>query len=256
MPSASEVASRNRLTIAGGVGLLPDYEGSDDYQIIPAVAVDGQYHGISFSTQGSYLYVDVIPKKGKLSLDFGPIVGIRFNGRRHIDDKVIEMLPRRNRAFEVGAFGGISLHGLTNPYDSLALHIDVTHDIGNAHKSTIITPNATFSTPLSHKTYASVSLGAEFVSDKFADYYYSITPADSLATGGILPPFNASGGMKNWKASLLLDQSLTGNLLGGLSIFGYAQYSHLVGDFRRSPIVSMRGDPKQWTLATGLAYTW
>lgn len=51
----------------------------------------------------------------------------------------------------------------------------------------------------------------EFVSNKFADYDYSITPTDSLISG--LPVFNADGGMKNWKAGLLVSQSLTGNLL-------------------------------------------
>jgi outer membrane scaffolding protein for murein synthesis (MipA/OmpV family) len=62
--------------------------------------------------------------------------------------------------------------------------------------------------------------------------------------------------MKNWKASLLVNQSITGNLLHGLSIFGTVQYSRLVGDFRDSPIVSVRGSPNQWLAATGLAYTW
>jgi outer membrane scaffolding protein for murein synthesis (MipA/OmpV family) len=62
--------------------------------------------------------------------------------------------------------------------------------------------------------------------------------------------------MKNWKAGLLVNQSITGNLLGGLSIFGLGQYSRLVGDFKRSPIVSQRGSANQWIGALGLAYTW
>jgi outer membrane scaffolding protein for murein synthesis (MipA/OmpV family) len=100
------------------------------------------------------------------------------------------------------------------------------------------------------------SLGAEFVGNKYADYYFSISPADSFATGGVLSPFNADGGMKNWKAGLLLNQSLSGDLLHGFSIFGAGQYSRLVGDFKRSPIVSQRGSANQWIGALGLAYTW
>ena len=80
-------------------------------------------------------------------------------------------------------------------------------------------------------------------------------PTDSLATSGV-PAFNAGGGMKNWKAGLLLNQSMTGDLLHGLSIFGTGQYSRLVGDFKRSPIVSQRGSASQWLGALGLAYTW
>ena len=62
--------------------------------------------------------------------------------------------------------------------------------------------------------------------------------------------------MKNWKLSLLLNQSLSGNLLHGFSIFGIGSYSRLVGDFKDSPIVSQRGSPNQWLGAIGLAYTW
>jgi MipA family protein len=72
----------------------------------------------------------------------------------------------------------------------------------------------------------------------------------------VLPVFDADGGMKNWKASLLLNQSLTGDLLHGFSLFGTANYSRLVGDFKRSPIVAQRGSANQWLLAAGLAYTW
>jgi outer membrane protein len=129
----------------------------------------------------------------------------------------------------------------------------VLHDIGSAHKSTTFSPNLEFSTPLSRSTFVGASVGAEFVGNKYADYYYSITPAGALASG--LPVFNADGGMKNWKTGLLLNQSITGDLLHGLSLFGVGQYSRLVGDFKRSPIVSDRGSANQWLGALGLAYS-
>jgi outer membrane scaffolding protein for murein synthesis (MipA/OmpV family) len=256
LPSPEDIAKRDTVTVGAGAAIVPDYEGSDDYRIIPAAAIRGKVSGISFITRGTYLYVDVVPGSGKIDFDAGPIAGVRFNSRRNIDDPVVKLLPKRKRAFEVGGFAGVSFHGVTNPYDSLALRLDVLHDIGNAHKSTTFSPNLDFSTPVSRTTYVSASIGAEFVSNKFADYYFSLTPADSLATGAVLPPFNADGGMKNWKLGLLVNQSLSGDLLHGLSVFGAGQYSRLVGDFRRSPIVSQRGSASQWIGALGLAYTW
>jgi MipA family protein len=254
MPTPEEVSNRDMITVGVGGAVLPDYEGSDDYRIIPAAAVRGKVNGISFSTRGTYLATDLIANSGKVGFDLGPMVGVRLGSRRHIHDDVVERLPKTKTAFEVGATGGISFRGLTNPYDSLSLSLDVLHDIGNAHESTTFSPHVDFSTPLSRRTYASLSLGSEFVSNKFADYYYTITPADSLASG--LPVFNAGGGMKNWKASLLVNQSITGDLLHGFSVFGLGQYSRLVGDFKRSPIVSLRGSPNQWLGAVGIGYTW
>ncbi|MFL6829672.1 MAG: MipA/OmpV family protein [Sphingomicrobium sp.] len=256
MPSPEDVANRDTFTLAGGAGFVPDYEGSDDYRLIPVAAIRGQYHGISFSTRGSYLYVDVVPRSDKLDLDLGPIVGARLNSRKHVDDEVVDLLPELKNVFEAGAFAGVSLHGLTNPYDSLSFRVDVIHGFGSDHNWTNFNPNVEFSTPLSRTTYAGVSLGAEFASNKYADYYFSITPTDSLATGGLLPVYDADGGMKNWKLGLLLNQSITGDLLHGFSLFGVGQYSHLVGDFKDSPIVDDRGSASQWLGAVGLAYTW
>lgn len=255
LPNAEDVANKDTLTIGVGGALIPDYSGSDDSKLIPAAAIRGKVGGISFSTRGLYLYVDVLPRHGKLDLDFGPIVGVRGDRTRHVKDDIVNLLPDRKLAVEVGGFAGVSFHGLTNPYDSLGFRVDVLHDVANAHQSTIVSPNIDFSTPLSRRTFAGLSLGAEFVSNKFADYYFSITPADSLATGGVLPVYNAGGGMKSWKAGLLVNQSITGDLLHGFSLFGTAQYSRLVGDFKRAPIVAQRGSPNQWVLAAGVAYT-
>jgi outer membrane scaffolding protein for murein synthesis (MipA/OmpV family) len=256
LPSAEDLAGRDMITVGIGAAAIPDYEGSDDYRIIPAGAIRARIHGISVNTNGAYLYVDLIPQKGKLDFDVGPIAGVRFDSRRHSDDPVIRLMLKRKAAYEVGGFVGISLHGVTNPYDTLAFHLDVLHDVGSAHKSTVFGPNVSFSTPLSRKTFASLSAGAEIVSNKYADYYFGVSPGDVVATGSALALYNPDGGLKNWKASLLLNQSVTGDLLGGFSVFGLGQYSRLVGDFKRSPIVSQRGSASQWLGALGVAYTW
>lgn len=240
-------------TVALGVGYTPDYVGSDDYRLIPAAAIRGRLGPVAISTRSTYLYADLVPRGEGIDFDVGPIVGVRLNRTGKVKDDLVDLLPERKTAVEVGGFAGISLHNVTNPYDTLSFGVDVVHDIGKAHKSTAISPNVSFSTPLSRRTYASASLSAEFVSNRFADYYFSITPADALASG--LPLFDADGGLKNWKASILVNQSITGDLTGGLSVFGTANYSRLVGDFKRSPIVSQRGSPNQWLLAAGLAYT-
>src|SRR5438094_5403626 len=132
LPSPDEVSNRDTLTLGVGGAVLPDYEGSDDYRVIPAAAVRGQYHGISFTTRGTYLYVDVIPQSGNIDFDVGPIAGARFDSRRRSDDDFVKLLPHRKTAIEVGGFAGVGFHGLTNPYDRLAFRLDVLHDVGKA----------------------------------------------------------------------------------------------------------------------------
>ena len=256
LPNPDDLAGRDSFSLGVGAAIIPDYEGSDDYKFTPLAAVRGQYSGISFYTLGTYLYVDVLPRNSTFEFDAGPIVGFRSNKRRKIEDDVVEELRKTKTAFEVGGFAGISAHGVTNPYDTLSFRVDVLRDVGSAHKSTVVSPNVLFSTPLSRTTYIAASAGAEFVGGKYADYYYSIDADNSLRTAGILPLYNADGGMKNWKLGLLLNQSITGDLLQGFSIFGAGQYSRLVGDFADSPIVDDRGSASQWLGAAGIAYTW
>ena len=244
----------DNFTVALGGAWIPDYEGSNDHEGTPFAAIRGRVNGMRFSTRGTYLYLDLIrrPDSG-IDFDAGPIVGFRRERTGKVKDDFVTDLPERDTAIEIGGFAGVTFHGLTNPYDQLSLRLDVTSDVGGAHKSTIFTPNIDFGTPLSRHTYVGASLSADFVADRYADYYYSITPAEGLIAG--LPAYQADGGMKNWKLTALVNQSITGDLTHGLSIFGAGTYSRLVGDIADSPIVDDRGSASQWQAILGLAYT-
>lgn len=254
LPPADEVLNTDVTTIGVGAGIVPDYEGSNDYRIIPAAAIRTKVGNIGISTRGLYVYADLFDAKpGSIDIDVGPIAGLRMNRSGKIKDDMVDLLPERNKAIEVGGFAGLGFSGLTNPYDRLSIRVDAVHDVGNAHQSTVVTPTIDFSTPLSRTTYVGASLSADFVSNRFADYYFSISAADALASG--LPAFDADGGIKNWKIGILVNQSISGDLLKGWSIFALANHSRLLGDFKRSPIVRDRGSARQWMAAAGLAYT-
>ena len=46
-PSAEDVARKQGVTVAAGAAMVPDYDGSDDYRLIPAIALRGQVHRLS-----------------------------------------------------------------------------------------------------------------------------------------------------------------------------------------------------------------
>ncbi|HET9334779.1 MAG TPA: MipA/OmpV family protein [Sphingomicrobium sp.] len=242
------------FSIGAGAGFIPDYEGSDDYELIPVVGIRGRVSGINFYSRGTYLYADLIRRgDNALEFDLGPIVGVRLNRTGKVKDDAVDELPELDTAIEIGGFAGVTYHGLTNPYDALSFHVDLTTDVGDAHGSTVITPTIDFGTPLSTTTYVGVSASAEWAGDGYADYYYSIDPAGSLASG--LPLFEADGGFKHWRLSLFANQSISGDLTHGWSIFGIGLYTKLSGDFADSPIVDDRGSSSQWFGALGVAYT-
>jgi len=254
IPLPDPLDQSDSFTIGVGGALVPDYEGADDYRLIPAAAVRGRVGGIAFFSRATYLYVDLVKRgAGNVELDAGPIAGVRFNRTGKIKDDFVDRLPERDKAIELGGFVGVTAHGLTNPYDALSFRVDLVKDVSDAHGSTVISPTIEFATPLSRSFYVAASLSADWAGDGYANYYYSISPADSLASG--LRSFDADGGYKGWKLGLLGNYALSGDLTRGLSLFATGSYGRLSGDFRRSPIVDDRGSATQWFAAAGVGYT-
>ncbi|MFL6846241.1 MAG: MipA/OmpV family protein [Allosphingosinicella sp.] len=246
----------NSLTVGVGAGYVPSYEGSDDYEFTPIGVIFGKVSGFSFASRGTGISLDLIRDKAgaPFSFEFGPVANVRLDRTRRIKDPQVRALGEIDTAIELGAVVGVKKNGLLNPYDSLGFRLTWQKDVTNTHDSTILTPAIEYATPLSTRTYATLGVQMERVGDGYARTYFSVTPAGALASG--LPVYNADGGWKNWRASLFLAQTLTGDLRHpGLSLFGGVSYSRLKGDFARSPIVAIAGDRDQYLALAGLSYS-
>lgn len=252
-PLPPPTEQRDFIQVGLGAAINSDYDGSNDYRIIPGGVLRASYRGIAIQSEGLGLSADLINTGRKVDFDLGPALTVNLNRSGNIRDDIVDLLPERDVAVEVGGIAGLTFKALTNPYDSLGARVKVTHDIAGAHESTIFNPSLSFGTPLSLTTYVGASLSAEFVGNKYADYYFSVSPAEALVSG--LQPFDADGGMKDWSVGLLLGQSLSGDLRRGWGLFGLANYSRLVGDFKRSPLVRDRGSANQWFAGAGVGYT-
>ncbi|MET1113293.1 MAG: MipA/OmpV family protein [Allosphingosinicella sp.] len=247
---------RNSLTIGLGGAYVPSYEGSDDYILTPIGLAFGKVAGFGFATRGTALYVDLIPDKrdAPVDVDFGPLANVRLDRTNRIKDVRVRALGELDTAIELGAWAGLRKNGVLHQYDNIGVRIAWQKDVSDAHESTIVTPAIEYSSPLSEKTLVSFSLQAEHVGDGYARAYYSIGAAGSAASG--LAVYNADGGWKSWRTTLLLGQALTGDLRNPkLSLFGGVGYSRLLGDIARSPIVRVAGDRDQYFATLGLAYT-
>ena len=251
----TDAASRDTLTIGAGAAVVPRYEGSKDYRVIPAGAIRGKVGGIGFTTAGTSLFIDLIPSLDGpgTKLVAGPMAHLSLNRSsiKGIRDPQIAALGRIPVAVEVGGHVGISRTGVfTSDYDNLNFDVAVSHDVTNIHDSLIVTPSVNYGTPLSRKIYVGASISADHVGSGYAQTYFGVTPGQSLASG--LPAYAPRDGFKDINFGLLGNASLTGDLRHGLSLFAIGNYSKLLGDFGRSPVVRDKG---QWLGAVGLAYT-
>ena len=255
-PSGDSAFDGDYLSVGVGAAYGSSYDGSDDYVFFPAALVQGSLGGVSFTSRGAGLALDFIPDPPDgVGFDLGVSGQVRGNRARQIEDPVVSSLGELDHAIEIGPAIGVGVTQVLNPYDSLTAGIDLTWDINGAHGGMVVEPSVTYFTPLSRGIAASLSLSAERGDGAFMDYYYSVSPAQSLASG--LPAFDPDGG--GWTkagGNLLMGVDLDGDLEnGGLALVVVGGYTRMLGDAKRSPFTSVRGDADQWVGALGLGYT-
>ncbi|GAA4043421.1 MipA/OmpV family protein [Parerythrobacter jejuensis] len=243
------------VTIGIGAGLSPSYSGSDDYVVFPLPVVTGSFGGVDFSPRPAGLAVDFIPdERGKTGITLGIAARLRSDRVDQIEDPVVKALGELDRAVEVGPTVGVSFPGVLNPFDSVSFTVDTLWDVAGAHGGMTVNPSVTYFTPLSRGAAASFSLSTTYVDDDFADYYYTVSPAQSLSSG--LPAFTADGGIQSAGANLFLAFDLDGNAMnGGVSLVAIGGYSRLFGDAKNTPFTSIRGSANQFLIGGGIAYT-
>jgi len=244
------------LTAGIGIAVGSSYEGSDNYTISPLPVVLGSLGGIDFQPRGPGIAFDFIPDRegAKVDFIFGPVVRARFDRQNSIKDPVVSSLGKLDFAIEVGPFAGIQANRVLNPYDSLTGQVDLRWDVAGAHDGMVVFPSLTYFTPLSRSVLTSLAISAEYVDDAYANYYFSISPAGSLASG--LPVFTATSGWKNVGATMLTAVDLDGDATnGGWGLIFLGSYSRMLGDSKRSPVTSIRGSANQLFGAIGIGYT-
>ena len=242
------------VQIGIGVAYGADYDGSDDYEAFPLPLIQGSIGGIGIEPRPAGVALDFMPDgDGPLAFTLGPVVRIRSGRTGDIEDPVVAAAGELDTAIELGPTAGVTYSGVLHPFDSISAGLDVRWDIAGAHKGRTISPSISYFTPLSRGTIVTLSLSAEHGDEAFNDYYFSVTPAQALASG--LPGYDADAGFNKLSATMIGGIDLDGDATnGGLALFAIGGYSRLIGDAADSPFVAQRGDADQWTVGAGVGY--
>jgi outer membrane scaffolding protein for murein synthesis (MipA/OmpV family) len=133
-----------------------------------------------------------------------------------------------------------------------SVNFDVTYlrDVNGAHRSYVLTPALSLSSPVSKRSFARLGVSADYVGKGYAATYFDVAP------GNVLPAYATRGaGLKSLGANVLYTHDLGGNPRKGWGLFGFASYKQLLGQFAASPIVRDAGSASQAFGVTGLAYS-
>jgi outer membrane protein len=230
-----------------GLGVTTQWMGSSDMVggIVPGGRVQFSTHRFA-EMYGPMLDANVLDIP---NWEFGPMLSYRI-GRRDVDDPVVNQLPPIGGGWEAGAIAGYHfVHAGSIPW-RWRVGVSATTAISGDATGGHVTPYTSFWMPLSRTVFVGVGAGVTWSTASFMAQRFSVTPADSAASG--LPEYAAGSGMRQvyaWPAVII---RLSERWFAGAGAF----YQRLTGDAADSPIVTERGSPNQWTTGFGIGYAW
>jgi MipA family protein len=227
-----------------GIAAVPDYEGAYDHRILPLVDGRLNWGERYIAVEGPAIRANILNSE---TVEFGPIAAFTFGRDDDIENLAVAQLGDIDDAYEVGLFGAVNFDLGGN--DALRLGVQGVHDVSDVHDGFVITANATYTAPIGKRLTLMLDIGASYASDDYAETYFSVTPAGSLASG--LATFNAEGGLKDVGAQLTATYRIGDNW----GIAANAGYRRLLGDFADSPVVANGGSADQLSGGVGVFFT-
>jgi len=238
------------INIVGlGVGQVPDYQGSDDYET--AVGPFLRYY---FSGQR---YINMLGPQITLNVldhevwQFGPMVVFRPGRDDDVEDPVVRDMSEIDDAVEAGAF--VAANYRLDPDDRRHRFIvtaDLVADTGDTHEGYISTFGFKYWMPVHEVVVMHIGAGFAYASEDYMQTYYGVSGANDIALFG--SAYTADAGVSDVRATVgaVIHLSRTWHLGVGV------RYQGLQGDAKDSPVVDERGDSNQWIYGVGLGYAW
>lgn len=235
-----------------GVGYVPDYEGSDQYEAVPAPF--GAYHWASGryvnlgGTQGAEhaarLSANIVSRDWNSALEFGPLVQYRLE-RDSVDNRQVDKLENADAATELGAFVGFR----TGPWSG---ELAFAGDVSDEHDGYLVYLKGTYEIPVNDKFTLDIGAHGTWADSNYMDTYFGVNNKNVGSSG--LPIYNADSGIKD--AGLTLTGLYRFNERWGLA--GNVGWTRMLNDAEDSPLVDGNqgvGDENQYGAVLAVTYS-
>ncbi len=231
------------------VGMVPDYEGSDNYKFAVAPYLKLRLKGTQryLLVKGYEMQANVLNHPW---LRFGPSLNYRFGRDDDVDDEVVSKMKEIDDTVEAGGFVGIELIDDTNIRKRFLADIDFLGDVGDEHKGYTVTFSARGWYPVTRVIDYGASFSVTYADREYMKTYFGVDERDAAATG--LPIFSADAGVKDFRINQMVLYHFNRNWHVGAGV----QYRRLLTDAADSPVVDDRGSEHQWLGGIGIGYSW
>lgn len=220
---AVHAQEQDHVVLGAGVAVTPDYQGADDYRIIPIPVID--------------------IKEGWLFANLRNGVGIEPIDTEHVSvGASIVFLPGyRRRDVPVGVdklSSGVGGRVFANLRAGGAVAtLGVVKGISGGTEGVVADASLSYPIALTSSFTLTPTIGTTWANRKHNDGYFGITSTEALASG--LPTFAADSGFKDVSAALTASYRLTDRFT--LSATG--SVTSLLGAVKDSPLVMKKTQP-------------
>jgi outer membrane protein len=224
------------VTLGAGAGAAPDYEGSDDYELVPLwnLRVANLYHPKTFvQVIGPRLRSNFLPSDHwRLGL-----AGQFIKERDDVENDQVDDLEKVDSSVMLGIIGGYDF--LADPQQDLVLEVEARQDVANDN-GFLATLRGLYGARLTERWRFDASVGSTWASEDYMSSYFGIDAADAARSG--LDQFSADEGFKD----VSFGGGLSYRLFERLSVSVLANYTRLIDDAADSPVVDDVGDENQF----------
>jgi MipA family protein len=217
-------------SVGAGVGMVPDYEGSEDYTGVPLLFARAGW------SSGQYMQFLANTLKANLiagdTWSAGPL--LRYRGKRDddVDNNKVKRMREIDEAIELGGFVG---YMIGNWHVSFLL----AQDVSDAHDGLVATLEAGYTMNLNPGVNLGISAFTSYASDDYMETYFGVD-ADNANRSG-LSRYEADGGIKDFGTMVNLAYAPWQNW----GVTGMLGVKWLLGDAADSPIVDDEGSETQ-----------
>ena len=217
------------VSVGGGIGFAPDYEGSKDYKVVPVPVADVKFDNKMFiKLFGLNFRANLVPS-GMWQL--GPVVNYRGE-RGDVENDAVDDMKDVDGTSELGIFGGYT-------YNKWFVSLELLSDMGDAHDGWYSKLKGGYNWVIDKRVTLSMGASATYADDDYMQTYFGVSAKDSGRSD--LDRYNADAGIKDVGVNLGLNWVLTQNW----SARGIVSYTQLLGDASDDSPVVDEGDESQ-----------
>ena len=227
------------ISIGGGLGIAPEYEGSDDYGLVPVpFARVAWSNGMFLALEGLTARANLLPSS---TWRLGPVYNYRGE-RDNVDNSDVDRMDSISDANEFGLFAGFD-------YQNWFVSLDFLMDIGNAHEGWYSTLKGGYNWPITSSWTLSIGAHTTYADEDYMETYFGVTPSNVGASGFSL--YDPDSGFKD----VGIDLGVTYKINNNWNARALGSYSVLVGDADDDSPVVDAGDEGQFFGAILVVYS-